>query len=501
MRPEYRPSPALLPNSEEFRADGDAAVRLVAEYFTSLPERPVFPVVSPETIRASLDPSLPVEGREFTAILASIRDVIIAGSRHNGHPRFFGYVSPPAIPAAALADFLASALNSNVTSWRSAPAGTQIERLAVDWVKEIVGFPATATGLLVSGGSMANLNALAAAREAKLPGIRSAGCLALGRQLRAYASDQVHFSVGKALALLGIGLDSLRTTPADDLQRLDLVAVERQIAEDRAVGHIPFCLVASLGSVGTGAVDDLGGAADLAARHGLWLHVDASYGGFAALAASQRHHFRDLGRADSVALDPHKWLYVPVDCGCVLYRDASPAYAAFAEQADYTRITESDPDEAFAFWDYGLELSRRFRALKVWVALSHAGTRALGDAVERNIACAEHLAGSVQRSNDFQLMATGLSIVCFRYRPASDASDCELDALNEEIMIRVQKGGSSYLSGAKVGGRFTLRACVLNYRTTETDVDALLDDCRCAGVALAKVDKWRSPSKPARSRK
>ncbi len=482
MSSHYRPSPALLPSPDEIRAAGDAAVRLVADYFASLAGRPVFPDVSSESIRAALDRSLPVEGRDFAAILTAVRDVVIAGSRHNGHPRFFGYVSPPAIPAAAVADLLASALNSNVTSWRSAPAATEIERLAVDWVKEIVGFPDTATGLFVSGGSMANFCGLAAARAAKLPGVGIAGCLAAGRQLRAYASDQTHFSVAKALALLGVGRDNLRVARTDDRQRLDLADAERSIAEDRAAGYAPFCLVANLGTVGTGAVDDLGAAADLAARHGLWLHVDASYGGFAALAASQRHHFRALGRADSVALDPHKWLYVPVDCGCVLYKDAAAAPAAFAEQADYTRVTESDPAEAFAFWDYGPELSRRFRALKVWVALAHAGTLALGEAVERNVACANHLADIVRRSEDFELMAAGLSIVCFRYRPAGGQ---ESDALNEAIMARVQRNGTSYLSGAKVGGRFALRACVLNFRTTEADIEVLVDDCRRAGAALA----------------
>lgn len=451
------------------------AVELVADYFATLDRMPVFPDVTSESLRAALDATLPADGRDFDALLAVVRDVILPGSRHNGHPRFFGYVSPPGTPAAALADFMASALNSNVTSWRSAPAAAELEHLTVGWIKQILGYPDSAAGLFVSGGSMANFCGLAAAREAKAPGAGARGMTE--KALRLYASDQVHFSVPKAAGLLGIGRGNVRTVRTDDRQRIDVDHLRPLIAEDRAAGHIPICVVANLGTVSTGAVDDLNAVADVAEQNDLWLHVDASYGGFAALAASQNHHFAHLHRADSVALDPHKWLYVPVDCGCVLYRDPATAKAAFAQDSDYTKVTETGVAEAFAFWDYSPELSRRFRALKVWMTLAHAGTRVLGEAVERNIACAQHLARIVAESTDFELLAHGLSIVCFRCRAADDVG-------NEEIMMRVQKGGRSYLSGARVNGQFALRACVLNFRTIERDVEALLDDCRAAAMEV-----------------
>jgi aromatic-L-amino-acid/L-tryptophan decarboxylase len=269
----------------------------------------------------------------------------------------------------------------------------------------------------------------------------------------------------------------------------DLVA---KITEDLRDGHLPFCVVANAGTVATGAFDPLAEVSRVARQFDLWLHVDASYGGFAALARSARHLFADIRHADSIALDPHKWLYLPVDCGCVLYRDAEAARATFAHDAEYTRVIEHQADEAFAFWDYGPELSRRFRALKVWMVLKGVGVRALGEAVEANIACARHLKGLVRASDDFEMLApVELSIFCFRYLPArlerglesADGPQREdinrqLDALNERVLVELQRDGSSYLSNAGLGGRFSLRGCVMNYRTTLRDMEILLDDVR-----------------------
>ncbi len=246
--------------------------------------------------------------------------------------------------------------------------------------------------------------------------------------------------------------------------------------------------MASIGTVSTGACDDLEAIADVAARYGLWLHVDANYGGFAALAPSKRHLFRGIERADSVGLDPHKWLYVPSDCGCILYRDPARARAVFGHEAEYIRVLANDADEAFAFWDYGPELSRRFRALKVWMMLSHVGTRDLGQAVEENCACAQYLAQLVEASSDFEMMApVELSIFCFRYIPPTlkkAASPEAIDNLNERILTVLQKGGSSYLSNARLNGRFALRGCVLNFRTTKADIEILLNDVRQIGQSL-----------------
>jgi glutamate/tyrosine decarboxylase-like PLP-dependent enzyme len=267
----------------------------------------------------------------------------------------------------------------------------------------------------------------------------------------------------------------------------------RHIEADRRAGADPFCVVATAGSVTTGAVDPLGEIAAVAREYGLWMHVDACYGGFARLAPSARALFDGLAEADSVALDPHKWLYLPADCGCLLYRDPAGVPGAFTLDADYTRILQHEPAEAYAFWDYGPELTRRFRALKVWMTLAYAGSAAIGGAIESNLDCARHLARLVDASEDFELLApVELSIFCVRYlpphaRPRRDRSDDEereLDRLNERIMVALQEAGSSYLSNATVNGRFALRGCVLNYRTTRQDMATLLHDVRAAAGAI-----------------
>lgn len=476
---------------------GRAAVDLVADYFESLPGLRVFPDTSSASLRERLGAGVPVEGTGFGPLLEVVRDVVLPGSRHNGHPRFFGYVASPGTAATAFADLLASALNANVTAWRSAPAPAELERQAIGWVREIVGLPSGADGLFVSGGSMANLSAIAAARDAATPARVSAeGVLAAGRPMRLYASSECHHSVVKAAGLLGIGRENARPVPVDGRQRMDVGELRRMIREDRRTGALPFCVVASAGTTATGAVDPLEEIADVASAERLWMHVDASYGGFALLAPGKRPLFRGLERADSVALDPHKWLYVPVDCGCVLYADPARARAAFGQDAEYIRVLETDPAESFAFWDWGPELSRRFRALKVWMALAHAGTRVLGESVARDCENAAAFARLVEVSADFEMLApVELSIFCFRYVPPRlrkelDAGtpgrreeiERELDALNERILPLLQHEGSSYVSNARVGGRFALRGCVMNFRTTARDLEILLEDVRRAAA-------------------
>jgi glutamate/tyrosine decarboxylase-like PLP-dependent enzyme len=411
----------------------------------------------------------------------------------------FGYVQAPGTAIAAIADLLASTLNANLTAWRSAPAAVEIERLTIDWIKQIIGFDPKAAGLFVSGGSMANMAGLAAARRAKAPPeISSEGAQSCSRALRVYASEEVHHSIAKAAALLGIGRDNVRMIGVDERYKINLDALVAAIKEDRATGHLPICVVANAGTVATGAFDSLPQISEIACRFNLWLHVDGAYGGFAALAASARPLFASIADADSVALDPHKWLYLPVDCGCILYRDPEAARAAFAHEAEYTRVIGQEADEAFAFWDYGPELSRRFRALKVWMLLKGVGVRALGDAIEKDLACARHFEKLIKESDDFEMLApVELSIFCFRHLPAylknamsragsteREEVETDLDNHNERLLLALQHDGSSYLSNARLRGRFALRGCVMNYRTTLRDMEVLLDDLRRVAVDL-----------------
>jgi aromatic-L-amino-acid decarboxylase len=487
------PAHLLDPSPEQFRSWANAAIELMAEYLGTIRDRRLYPSTNSRQIREQLDSSLPEEPTNFDELLHTFRDTLIELSRHNGHPRMFGYVQAPGTAIAALADLLASALNANLTAWRSAPAAVELERLTIAWINQIIGFNRNAAGLFVSGGSMANMAALAAARRAKAPAqIQDKGAHRCAQALRVYASEETHHSVAKAAAMLGIGRDNVRLISVDERYKINLDQLVAAIEEDRAAGHLPICVVANAGTVATGAFDPLRQISEIARRFNLWLHVDGAYGGFAAVAPSARPLFALIEEADSVALDPHKWLYLPVDCGCILYRDPEAARAAFAHEAEYTRVIGQEADEAFAFWDYGPELSRRFRALKVWMLLKGVGLQALSEAIEKDLVCARHFEKLVKNSDDFEMLASvELSIFCFRHLPArlkralaaaspSEREEIEqqLDAHNERLLLALQRDGSSYLSNARLRGRFSLRGCVMNYRTTLRDMEILLDDLR-----------------------
>jgi len=468
----------LDPTPDEIGDWGNSVIQLMAEYLGGLRDHKVYRHISSRDIRDSLDPALPSKGIDFDALLKVFRENIIPFSRQNAHPRMFGYVQSPGTPLAAFADLLASTLNANLTVWRSAPAPVELERLTIDWIRQILGFNAQAGGLFVSGGSMANLAAIAAARQAKDD---SSG------RLRIYASSETHFSIAKAAALLGIGRENVRLVDVDECFKIRVDDLVAKITADLEAGYLPFCVVANAGTVNTGAVDPLAEIREIADRFQLWMHVDGSYGAFAVLAKSARKLFAGLERADSIALDPHKWLYLPVDVGCVIYRAPEIARAAFAHEAEYTRIIGEKADEAFAFWDYGPELSRRFRALKVWMLLKGVGLDSLGEAIESNLACARYLESMVRASDDFEMVApVELSIFCLRHVPVQlrNKSPQAIDAFNERLLIALQRDGSSYLSNATLAGRFALRGCVLNYRTTLRDMEILLNDLRRVAGSL-----------------
>jgi aromatic-L-amino-acid decarboxylase len=462
----------LEPSPEEIRDWANSIIQFMIEYLGGLRDRGVYRHTSSREIRSGLDATLPTNPIEFDGLLKVFRETIVPFSRQNAHPRMFGYVQSPGTPLAAFADLLASTLNANLTVWRSAPAPVELERLTIDWIRQIVGFNAEAGGLFVSGGSMANLIGIAMARQTK-------GCSS-GR-LRMYASSETHFSIVKAAALLGIGRENVCHVAVDERFRIRMDDLVAKISADLEAGYVPFCVVANAGTVNTGAVDPLAEIREIAHRFQLWMHVDGSYGAFAVLAESARKLFAGMEQADSIALDPHKWLYLPVDVGCVIYRDPEAARAAFAHEAEYTRMFGEEADEAFVCWDYGPELSRRFRALKVWMLLKGVGLDRLSEAIESNLACARHLESMVRASDDFEMAApVELSIFCFRHVPGRlrNESPKAIDVFNERLLVALQRDGSSYLSNATLGGRFALRGCVLNYRTTLRDMEILLDDLR-----------------------
>ena len=464
------------------------ATKLVFDYLRTIAERPVRAENYAGKTSESIDVELSAEGAPLDQLIAECQRVIDL-SRHNGHPRFFGYVASPSTPIGAYADLIASALNANITCWRSGPAGTEIERIVVRWLGSLIGYDARAKGLLTSGGSMANMIALLiASRRDSGAAIAQKGLWNSGMPMTVYASEEVHMSIAKAADILGFGRDQVRVISCDERQRLRVDLLRQRISADLREGLRPFCVVASAGTVNTGAVDPLADIADVAREFDLWFHVDGAYGAPGVLDERKRHLFAGLERADSVSLDPHKWLYVPVDAGCLLFRDDAAAKAAFnTEDADYIKTHGYTDEEAFAFWDYGVELSRRFRALKVWMTLQYYGRRRIAEAIGGDISLAAYLGEIVNDAADFELLApVELSICCFRYVPSRTMTDAELDRLNEGIMERVQKGGRAYLSNATVNGRFALRACITNFRTTKRDIEETVAAVREAAKMVEK---------------
>ncbi len=459
---------------------------LLDRYRRGRTSAPILPLPPRAARRAAPPEPLPWEAQGLPRLRRDLEH-LLDGCRRNDSPRFWGYVNPPGTEIGSHADHLVSALNQNLTSWRSAPGATEVELLVLDWIREIVGFPRGAGGLLVSGGSLANFCGLAAARDAATrEDLGATGLQRLrGARLAIYASAEAHGSISKAAALLGIGSDQVRPVPVDRALRLDPRALRDLLRRDRRAGLRPFCVVASAGSVNTGAVDPLREIQRLCRRERLWLHVDACYGGFALLAPSAHPLLRGIGLADSVALDPHKWLYAPLDAGCILYRNPVAARRAFHLEADYTRTFGRTELENFAFWDYGPELSRRFRALKIWLTLKYHGAATLSAAIESDLGLARSLEERIRKAPRLQKLASGLSIVCFRYVPAGPRlPEADLDRINQELLLRLQAEGRVFVSNVKVRGRFALRACIINYRTTEADLALLIERTLACGAAV-----------------
>lgn len=451
-------------SDQQLSALAEEALGLAKAYWASLDQRPSYPSTSGEKTVELFARQWPEEGRG-AEVLGDFNAIAEHARPSTG--RFFGYVAGSGEPVGALGDLLASVLNQNVTAWRSAPAAVSIERAVVGWLADAVGC-AGFTGSLCGGGSAANLMALAMAREEKSPANETGA-----RPCVVYASEQAHMSIPKAVALLGIGRQNLRLLPVDSDLRMRTDSLEVAIAEDQKAGRMPIAIVATVGTVATGAIDPLREIAAIARRYGLWLHVDGAYGVLAALAAPQK--FQGLSSADSLSLDAHKWLYQPIDCGCLLYRNRDIARKTFSHSGDYVRTFNEGPVETFAFFEESMELSRRFRALKLWMSLQYHGRRAFREAIERDLGHARMLAEMVSAHPELELLApVPLSAVCFRHRQKD----------NEAILRRVIARGRVYLSNATIDGRFALRACFVNHRTRTEDVRAIVSEVITAADEL-----------------
>jgi glutamate/tyrosine decarboxylase-like PLP-dependent enzyme len=456
-------------SSEEFRKLAAQVAELSAEWIATLDKRPVFPETSGATVEGLFSRDLPENGMGAKA-LDALRDVMAHSRAQNG--RFFGYVQGPGEPVAALGDLAASILNQNMTAWRSAPAEITIERTVVRWLAEAVGCNGF-SGTLTGGGSAANLMGLTMAREAKTPanerGLQSAAPGVI------FASDQVHMAVPKAVAMIGIGRENLRTVPCDASYKMIPARLEEAIRRAEQEGLKPIAVVASAGTVNTGAIDPLREIAEISHARGAWVHVDGAYGALAAIAAPEK--FAGLNMADSISLDPHKWLYQPLDCGCLLYRDVDVARKTFAYTGDYARTMFTDPVESFAYFEESIELSRRCRALKLWLSLRYYGLGAFRAAIRKDMDHAQRLASAVTRAPMLELVERGeLSAVCFRHLLNKDATIEDRNRFNTALLKRIVARGRVFLSNATLQGKFCLRACIVNHLTKDSDIDAVVPE-------------------------
>jgi glutamate/tyrosine decarboxylase-like PLP-dependent enzyme len=465
----------------EFRALAHRMVDDAVDYLATVRERPVWQRV-PESVREALKGGAPWTGRGAQAAYEDYLQLVRPYSTGNISPRFWGWVQGSGAPVGVLADFLAAVMNPNAADFNHSPA--LVEMQVVEWFREIMGFPPGSSGLLVSGGSAANLTALTVARNTMIPGVREQGVAASEGRLTLYASHEVHSSVRKAAELLGLGEQGLRLVATRPDYTIDVDDLERMLAQDRAAGLQPFCVVGTAGTVNTGAIDPLDELAEVCARERLWFHVDGAFGALAMISSTLRPDVAGLQRADSVIFDFHKWLYAPYEAACVLVRSGESHRRSFSVIPPY--LAELDGGIATApirYSEYGVQLSRGFRALKVWMALKADGLGKYARLVEQNVDQARYLTKLVEAHPRIELMApTRLNIVNFRYRrPGLDAT--ALDALNQRILVQLQESGFAVPSSTVLQGRFTIRCAIVNHRSTRADFDALVKEVVRLGEA------------------
>jgi glutamate/tyrosine decarboxylase-like PLP-dependent enzyme len=466
---------------QEFRRLGHDLVDRLAELLAGIRDRPVTRGETPAQVRALLGRApLPAAGAPPAALLGETIPLLLEHSLYNGHPRFMGYITSSPAPIGALADLAAAAVNPNVGGWELSPIASEIEAQAVRWIAELIGYPSTAGGLLVSGGNMANLVCFLAARRALLgETVRSAGLAgAGGLRLRVYASAATHTWVQKAADLFGLGTDAIRWIPCDAGERMDAAALRARLSADLAAGDRPLLVVGTAGSVSTGGVDPLRELAAIAREHGIWFHVDGAYGAPAAALPDAPDDLKALALADSVAVDPHKWLYAPLEAGCVLVRDPAHLRDAFGYAPSYYKFDTEGEEPPINYYELGPQNSRGFRALKVWLGLRQAGREGYVRMIADDCRLAAELHRAAEEHPEIEALTLGLSIVTFRYVPADltpgdPGTDAYLDGLNEALVARIKTGGELFVTNARVGERYALRACIVNFRTTSDDARSI----------------------------
>jgi len=455
----------------------------ILTYQQTVRRRPVWRPV-PKRVERKFEARLPLKGQSESEVYREFKRFILPYPLGNIHPRFWGWVMGNGTPLGSLSEMLAAGMNPNLGGGNH--VANLVERQVIDWLREMLGYSEKASGLLVSGGSMANLTGLAVARNSKAGyDVREKGLSGRRRRMVLYGSAEMHSSLTRAVELLGLGRDALRCIPVDDAYRVDVDKLRTSVESDLKSGKKPICVIGTAGSTNTGSIDPLKELADVASEYNLWFHVDGAFGAFAYLPRKLRHLVKGMECADSIAFDLHKWGYLPFEVGCILVRDAEAHRSAFAMDARYlkhgTRGTAGDP---VWFSDYGVQLTRGFRALKVWMALKAYGVRKLSALVQQNVEQASYLAELIRKSDDLELMApVALNVVCFRFMK-SGFDNAQLNSLNEELLVSLQESGIAVLSGTDLQGRYAMRCAITNHRSIRNDFDLLVSEIEREGNLL-----------------
>lgn len=461
-------------NSEKFNFWVGKTEELLSEYFSEVDEKKVFAGKSPGEVQKLLNEPLPTESENMGDLLTEVRNKIFTTITNSAGPRYFGYITGGGNQVAVLAEMIKASLNQNNLKWHSSPASTELERLVMRWIAEFIGYPKDSAGALLSGGSVANLNCLAVARKIKGPANLSDEGIYHAKPMTFYVSQEGHSSFDKAMDVLGLGKKYLRKIPTDDQLRIDTDELEKQIVADIDSGLNPVCTIAVAGTTNSGAVDDLNEVARICREYDLWYHVDAAYGGPAAKVEGVSKMFLGIGKADSVVVNPHKWLYVPFEAGGMLVKNEEHLRKTFSTIPDYLRSDQRD-DGRTDLMEYNLPLTKEFKALKVWMTLKAYGADRLREEIASDIQKAQYLTELVDEEEDLELMAPApLSIVCFRYNPGELNEDA-LNKLNDELIHQIESDGRIFLTGTKVNGETALRVCFINHRTAKEDIDLIRD--------------------------
>jgi aromatic-L-amino-acid/L-tryptophan decarboxylase len=488
MTSQHTLDPSTPEEWEILRAQAHRMLDDILNYTEHLRERPVWQPIHPEA-RAAFHQPLPQQPIALAAAHQTFMQDILPYSIGNAHPGFMGWVQGGGNPVGMLAEMLAAGLNANVGGRDQMPL--EVERQVTQWVRELFHFPDTASGLFVTGTSIANLISVWVARTAALgTGVRNAGIDASGKRLVAYTSAGAHGCIAQAIDLAGIGIDALRMIPMNDQHEMDLAALDKAIAADRNAGFTPFFIAGTAGSVDVGAIDNLDALADIAQRESLWFHIDGAYGALAMMAPDIAPRLKGIERADSIAFDFHKWAQVPYDAGFILVRDGTLHHDTFASPAAYLK-RETRGMAAGSPWpcDFGPDLSRGFRALKTWFTIQVYGVEKLGQVISGTCTLAQHLKQRIESSQQLELLApVSLNIVCFRYR-GEGINQSNSDRINTDVVVALQESGIAAPSTTIINGQLAIRAAIVNHRTNTNDIDALINATIAFGKTIAAQKK------------